>query len=140
MSRSDRGVKMNEKDYYYTGYNHNLKENSRKLRKDMTEQERRLWHCFLKKYHIKFVRQRPIGSYIADFYCSKARLIIEIDGSQHYTDEGKEYDENRTYVINQFNVRVIRFSNHDINTNFQSVCMEIDKIVSEILNIERYFE
>lgn len=131
---------MDEKDYKYTGYNSNLKDNARKLRKTMTEQEKQLWHCFLKNYPVNFVRQRPIGSYIADFYCSKAKLIIEIDGSQHYTDEGKEYDENRTFVINQFNVRVIRFSNYDINTNFQSVCMEIDKTVSEILNIERYFK
>ena len=131
---------MDEKDYNYTGYNNALKESSRKLRKEMTEQEKRLWYCFLKNYPVKFVRQRPIGSYIADFYCSKAKLIIELDGSQHYTDEGKEYDENRTYVINQFDVEVIRFSNHDINTSFEGVCIEIDKVISQKLNIERYFE
>ena len=131
---------MNEKDFYYTGYNSNLKENSRKLRNNMTEQERHIWHCFLKNYPVKFVRQRPIGAYIADFYCSKAKLVIEIDGSQHYTDDGIEHDENRTYIINQFGVKVIRFSNDDINRNFESVCLEIDKVVSEILNIERYLE
>lgn len=124
------------KDYKFTGYNHNLKEQSRELRKNMTEQEKRLWFCFLKVYPIKIYRQRVIGSYIADFYCSKAKLVIEIDGSQHYTDEGMNYDENRTNAINEFGLEVIRFSNYDVNTNFEGVCMEIDKVISEKLGID----
>ena len=115
----------------FTGYNNKHKEQSRKLRKNMTEQERRLWYCFLRKYPIKVYRQRTIGSYIADFYCSKAKIVIEIDESQHYTDEGMNYDENRTIAINEFGVEVIRFSNYDVNTNFEGVCMEIDKVISD---------
>ena len=121
-------------------HNPSLTAISKHLRRNMTPEERHLWYDFLKKLPLTIHRQKVIGRYIADFYCAEGKIVIEVDGSQHYTDEGKEYDENRTYVINQFNVRVIRFSNHDINTNFQSVCMEIDKVVSEILNIERYFE
>ena len=62
---------------------------AKQLRKDMTEQERRLWYCCLKEYPVKFYKQRVIGAYIVDFYCAQARLAIELDGSQHYEDEGK---------------------------------------------------
>ncbi|MBQ7295608.1 MAG: endonuclease domain-containing protein [Clostridia bacterium] len=127
-----------EKDYSYTGYNNILKEKARSLRKNMTPQERRLWFCFLKSYPVKIVSQRPIGIYIADFYCSKAKLVIELDGSQHYTDDGVDYDENRTYVIKQFGVEVIRFSNYDIDTNFEGVCLEIDRVISERIGQPRH--
>ena len=123
----------------FTGYNSKLKEQSKTLRKNMTEQERRLWYCFLRKYPIKIYRQRTIGSYIADFYCSKAKIVIEIDGSQHYTDEGMNYDENRTVAINEFGVEVIRFSNYDVDTNFEGVCLEIDREICERLWIDRFY-
>ena len=106
----------------------------------MTKQEKKLWYDFLRSYPVKFVRQRPIGTYIADFYCSKAKLVIEIDGSQHYTNEGIEYDNNRTYVINQFGVRVIRFSNYDIDKNFEGVCIRIDEEVSSQIGVKRILE
>lgn len=127
------------KDYDYTGYNKSLKENARSLRKNMTDQERRLWFCFLRKYPVKFVRQRPIGCYIADFYCSDAKLIIELDGSQHYSEEGIIHDENRTYVINKLGVQVIRFSNYDVDTNFDGVCFEIDRFIKENTAFEGIF-
>ena len=120
----------------FTGYNNKHKEQSRELRKNMTEQEKRLWFCFLKEYPIKIYRQRVIGNYIADFYCSKAKIVIEIDGSQHYSDEGLNYDENRTNAINDFGIEVIRFSNYDVNTNFEGVCMEIDKVISGKMGID----
>ncbi len=120
-----------EKDYKYTAYNKNLLTSARELRKTMTPQENHLWYDFLKNYPVKIYKQRPIGTYIADFYCSKAGLIIEIDGSQHYTDDGKKYDENRTEVINQFGVDVIRFSNYDVNTNFEGVCSVIDREIKK---------
>lgn len=125
-----------KKNNTFTGYNSNLKEQSRELRKNMTEQEKRLWFCFLKEYPIRIYRQRVIGCYIADFYCSKAKVVIEIDGSQHYTDEGMNYDENRTNAINDFGVEVIRFSNYDVNTNFEGVCMEIDKVISTKMGMD----
>ena len=123
---------MNDaKDYGFTGYNRNLKEASQKLRKEMTPQEKHLWYDFLKNYPIQFYRQRPIYKFIADFYCAKAKLVIEIDGSQHYSKEGMEYDELRSEIINKFGVDVIRFSNNDIEHNFEGVCMIIDKTVNE---------
>ena len=125
----------NDKNYNYTGYNKNLKEASRKLRKEMTPQERHLWFVFLKNHPIKFVRQRPIYKFVADFYCSKAKLVIEIDGSQHYTQDGIEYDKIRSDIINVFGVRVIRFSNYDIDKNFEGVCEEINKVIAEQLSI-----
>ncbi len=127
------------KKYNFTGYNNNLKNQSRELRKNMTEQERRLWFCFLRNYPIKIYRQRSIGNYIADFYCSKAKVIIEIDGSQHFTDKGMNYDDYRTKMINEFGVSVIRYSNYDVNTNFEGVCLEIDREICERLGIKTFF-
>ena len=114
----------------FTGYNKNLKKASQELRKGMTTQEKHLWYDFLKNYPVHFYRQRPIYRFIADFYCSEAKLVIEIDGSQHYSKEGTEYDSLRSEIINKYGVEVIRFSNNDINNNFEGVCMTIDKIVS----------
>ena len=115
----------------FTGYNKNLKKASQELRKGMTPQEKHLWYDFLKNYPVLFYRQRPIYRFIADFYCAKAKLVIEIDGSQHYSEEGMEYDSLRSEIINKYGVDVIRFSNSDIDNNFEGVCMTIDKIVSE---------
>ena len=124
----------NEKNYNFCAYNKNLKEASRKLRKEMTSQERRLWFVFLKNHPVKFVRQRPIYKFIADFYCSKAKLVIEIDGSQHYTQEGIDYDKLRSDIINIFGIKVIRFSNYDIDKNFEGICEEINKVIAEQLS------
>ena len=115
----------------FTGYNKNLKKASQELRKGMTPQEKHLWYDFLKNYPVQFYRQRPIYKFIADFYCAKAKLVIEIDGSQHYSEEGLEYDKLRSEIINKYGVEVIRFSNYDIDNNFEGVCMTIDKTVSE---------
>ncbi|MBQ6873642.1 MAG: endonuclease domain-containing protein [Clostridia bacterium] len=123
------------KDYEYTAYNKKLLENAKELRKHMTLQERHLWYDFLRKYHMKFYKQRPIATYIADFYCPEAKLVIEIDGSQHYSDEGLINDENRTYVLNMFDLEVIRFSNHDVNTNFEGVCIAINEKIKERIEI-----
>ena len=126
------------KDYEFTGYNNKHKNQSRELRKNMTEQERRLWYCFLKNYPIKIYRQRVIGNYIADFYCSKAKMVIEIDGSQHFTGEGMNYDSYRTQAINEFGVSVLRFSNYDINVNFEGVCLTIDREICDKLGINTF--
>ena len=98
----------------------------------MTRQERHLWYSFLKKYPVKFYRQRIIDHYIADFYCSKAKLVIELDGSQHYTDEGKEYDRIRTDILERYGLEVMRFSNSDIDRNFAAVCATIDEKVKRL--------
>lgn len=126
----------NNKNYDYTAYNTNLLEKAKALRKDMTPQEKELWYKFLKNYPIKIYKQRPIGYFIADFYCSKAKLVIEIDGSHHYTVDGKEYDDFRSEVINNLGIDVIRFANNDIDNNFEGVCYEIDRTICERLGTE----
>ena len=114
-----------DKDYSFTGYNRNLREAARQLRREMTPQERRLWE-YLRQYPTRFYRQRVIERYILDFYCSKAKLGVEIDGSQHYTAIGKEYDDNRTEILSERGIFVLRFSNMEIDRHFQSVCKQID--------------
>ena len=117
-------------DYTYTGHNSNLTDLSRQLRKNMTRHERHLWYDFLRGYPVKFYRQRVIGDYIVDFYCSKARLVVELDGSQHYTPEQKAYDNARTDALSGYGVSVIRFSNYDIDRYFEGVCQTIDTTVA----------
>ena len=112
-----------------------LLENAKSLRRNMTRQERRLWYDFLKDYPIKIYKQRIIDNFIADFYCHKAKLIIEIDGSQHYTPEGKEYDRFRTEIMNQHGLFVLRFTNGDIDNCFDGVCHFIDKTIKERMNL-----
>ena len=80
-------------------HNKNLTENARKLRKNMTKEERHLWYDFLKNYPVRFLRQKVIDTYIADFYCHRARLIIELDGSQHYSETGLLKDKIRTEFL-----------------------------------------
>ena len=112
-------------------YNGNLIKTAKSLRKDMTPQERHLWYDFLRSYPIRFQRQKTIKSFIVDFYCHKANLIVEIDGSQHFSEQGLAYDNERTNILKEFNLKVIRFSNQDVNTNFEAVCMEIDRVVKQ---------
>ena len=81
------------------------------------------------KYEVRFQRQKAIDNFIADFYCHKAKLIIEIDGSQHYTEEGRQKDEFRTEILEEYGLTVIRLTNQQINTNFRGVCDYIDYIV-----------
>ena len=107
-------------------YNKNLIQNARELRKNMTPHEKKLWLDFLSKYPIKFLRQKIIGNFIADFYCSKVRLVIEIDGSQHFFENGLKYDRFRTERLEEYELSVIRFTNKDINENFSGVCEFID--------------
>ena len=120
---------MNEKDFSFKGYNKKIIENAKILRKNMTAQEGRLWHSYLKNYSHKFYRQRVIDNFVADFYCSKAKLIIEIDGSQHYTVDGQEYDNMRTEILEKYGLKVIRFTNRDIDENIVNVCQMIDEEV-----------
>jgi very-short-patch-repair endonuclease len=101
--------------------------NARNLRKSATKEERHLWYDFLTNYPIRFRRQEVIGEYIADFYCSKAKLIVEIDGSQHFEPEAIIHDKKRTEFFESLGIKVIRFSNRDINEQFEGVCYTIDE-------------
>ena len=106
---------------------------AKNLRKNATRQEKHLWYDFLSSYEVRFQRQKAIGDFIVDFYCHKAKLVIEIDGSQHYADEGIKKDTFRTEKLENCDLKIIRFSNRDIDTNFVSICEYIDKVVKASL-------
>ena len=106
---------------------------AKNLRKNATPQENHLWYDFLSNYEIRFQRQKAIDNFIADFYCHQARLVIEVDGANHYTIDGKAYDEARTEILERYGLYVLRFSNQDIDDKFDGVCHEIDKIIKERL-------
>jgi very-short-patch-repair endonuclease len=114
-------------------YNSKLKERARSLRKNMTEAEVKLWVHLRKKQvsNLQFYRQRPIGNYIVDFYCPDAKLIIEVDGGQHFQDEGREYDENRDAYLQSLDLTVLRFSNLDVMRNIGGVMDTIAEIVKQ---------
>lgn len=105
--------------------NETLKKYARELRQNMTQEERRLWYQFLKDLPQTVHRQKIIGSYIVDFYVASVRLVIEIDGSQHYQDEAKRQDEKRDSFLTHQGLTVRRYSNYDINQNFAGVCQDI---------------
>lgn len=113
----------------YNKTNYNLAKN---LRKNMTLQERKLWYLFLKSHSFKFYRQKPILNYIADFYCAKAHLVIEIDGGGHYEDKQVIKDEFRTEQLKEIGLTVIRFTNTDIDKHFESVCNYINYAINEL--------
>ena len=99
---------------------------ARKLRSNMTPWERKLWYDFLCHYPVRFQRQKAIGNYIADFYCAKARLVIELDGGGHYTPEQAQEDAIRTKALEAMNLTVLRICNLEIDRNFSGICETID--------------
>ncbi len=104
---------------------------ARELRKNMTPWERKLWYRFLKDYPVRFQRQKCIDQYIADFYCFRAKLVIELDGGGHYDPENQEKDRARSEILGRYGLKVIRFCNTDIDKNFYGVCTVIDTEVKE---------
>ena len=122
---SDGGIAMQYK------HNKNLVSNAKQLRKEMTKEERHLWYDFLKEYPVKFLRQKVLGNYIVDFYCAKAKLVIELDGSQHFEDENIEKDKQRTEFLESYGITVIRIPNNEVNNNFRGVCEYIDNEVKK---------
>ena len=111
--------------------NQTLKQYAQQLRKDQTKEEARLWYQFLNRYPCRFRRQYVIGNYIADFYCHKARLVVELDGSQHYEPEEMDYDRKRTEYLKSQGLQVLRFTNLDVQRRFRGVCEAIDIAVKE---------
>ena len=101
------------------------------LRRNMTRQEKHLWYDFLRYYPVKIYKQRIIDNFIADFYCHSAHLIIELDGSQHYTNQGKAHDVARTEALEKYGIFVLRFSNKDVDDHFEDVCRRIDRVINE---------
>lgn len=107
--------------------NKELKKYSTELRNKATPEENKLWYEFLRTYPIRFNRQRIVGNYILDFYCPKAKIAVEIDGSQHFEKKSENYDENRTRYLENLGIYVLRFANNEINESFYEVCTVIDQ-------------
>ena len=106
-------------------HNPKLDANAKTLRKNMTKEERHLWYDFLKTLPIMVHRQKVIGNYIVDFYVASAKVVIELDGSQHDDLVGKQADKARDAYLNSLGITVLRYSNADINLRFSSVCEDI---------------
>ncbi len=104
---------------------------ARKLRREMTPHERKLWYLFLQKYPVKVYKQRIIGKFIVDFYCASANLVIELDGSQHFEEQGKAYDLERSAFLESLGLKVVRYSNYDIDRHFSAICEQIELIIKE---------
>jgi very-short-patch-repair endonuclease len=112
-------------------YNKAIISTARMLRKNMTREEKHLWYDFLRNHPARFTRQKVLGHYIADFYSARAKLVIELDGSGHYTPEGKSYDKERTEFLAGYDILVVRILNIEVTHNFYGVCEYIDRIVKE---------
>ena len=105
--------------------NPKLRKNAQSLRRNMTKEERRLWFDFLKQLPVTINRQKVIDRYIVDFYCASRKLVIELDGSQHYENEGADADRERDHALNRLGITVVRYSNEEVNKNFDSVCADL---------------
>ena len=112
-------------------HNPKLSPYAKELRKNMTKEERRLWYDFLRTYPVRFLRQKVLGNYIVDFYCAKAGLVVELDGSQHYEPAEIENDRLRTVYLESLGLRVLRIPNNEISKNFRGVCEYIDMEVKK---------
>ena len=114
--------------------NKKLKPVSQNLRKSSTKEENLLWYNFLRLYKPQFRRQYVIGNYIVDFYCHKAKLVVELDGSQHYKNRNIEKDTERTAFLAGYGITVIRIPNNEVIQNFRGVCEYIDTVVRQSLS------
>ncbi len=110
-------------------YNKKLKQRAQELRNEATPEENKLWFEFLRKHDCSFARQKTIDNYIVDFFCASKKLVIEIDGNQHYTDEGMEYDDVRTDLLESMDLHVLRFANAEIRISFDRVCSAIQAYI-----------
>lgn len=117
-------------------YSRQAKQFGRDLRKNQTQAEQVLWARIRRKQilNVQFYRQKPIDRYIVDFYCAAARLVIELDGSQHYTPDAMAYDAKRTELLESLGLKVIRFANHRVFFDVESVLAVIHAEVRERMN------
>ena len=113
-------------------YKTKTKQYAKELRQHMTPEERRLWYDFLSQNSCHFRRQQPSGNYIADFYAPSIRLVVEVDGSQHFEETGQRYDAARSEFLRQQGVRVLRFTNEQIQRRFSSVCEAVERAIADI--------
>ena len=114
-------------------HNKDIVPTAKMLRKNMTKEEKHLWYDFLRSHPARFSRQKVLGKYIADFYCASAKLVVELDGSGHYTEQAKQYDKKRTEFLEEYGLSVIRIPNTEIHENFKGICDYIDYFVAHSL-------
>ena len=115
-------------------HNKDIVPTAKMLRKNMTKEEKHLWYDFLRTYPVRFSRQKVLGRYIADFYSAEAKLVIELDGSQHYDDTNLEKDAERTSFLESYGLTVVRIPNNEVSKNFPGVCEYIDVLVKQSLS------
>lgn len=109
---------------YFLPYNPQLIARAREMRKNPTLAERKLWG-YLRNFPVKMWRQKPINQFIVDFYCPKLKLVIEVDGDSHFTQEGLVYDQERTQILENYGLKVVRFTNYEVLNSFEAVCEKI---------------
>ena len=117
-------------------HNRHLVPLAKHLRKEMTKEERHLWYDFLREYPVRFRRQKAFGNYIVDFYCAAAKIVVELDGSQHYTPTQQQYDLERSAFLEKLGLSIIRIPNNAVTENFPGACEHIDNCVKQILSAE----
>jgi very-short-patch-repair endonuclease len=115
---------------FHLPYNPHLVERAKELRKNMTSAEKILWNHYLRKFKYRVLRQRPIDHFIVDFYCAELKLVIEVDGDSHFTDDGRIYDLERTAKLEGYGLKVIRFTNNEVLNNIEGVCQQIEKAIA----------
>jgi very-short-patch-repair endonuclease len=116
---------------HFIPYRRDLKPRSQSLRRDPSPAERKLWYEFLRDLPVKFTRQKPLGHYIADFYCASRLLVIELDGDSHYNDSGQRYDAARTAALDKEGIRVLRLTNTEVMQDFEGACATILRILAK---------
>lgn len=119
---------LNTTDFHLP-YNPDLVAKAKALRGNMTPAEKKLWYQYLKNFKFRVLRQRPIDHFIVDFYCPILKLVIEIDGDSHFTDEGQDYDKERTQRLEGYGLKVLRFTNQQVLKCFEDVCGEIEALI-----------
>ncbi|GJD20744.1 hypothetical protein RIVM261_057000 [Rivularia sp. IAM M-261] len=117
---------------YYLPYNPELKQTARELRQNQTPAEKKLWNNYFKTFKYRVVRQRPIDYFIVDFYCAALKLVIEVDGESHFTNDSIAYDLERTQILEGYGLKVIRFTNDEVMKIFEGVCARIEELVNNI--------
>ena len=115
-------------------HNPKIVSTAKMLRKNMTKEERHLWYDYLRTHPVRFSRQKVLGKYIADFYSAQARLVIELDGGGHYTEEARQYDVERTAFLEAYGLTVICIPNNEVISNFRGVCDYIDMMTEQSLS------
>jgi very-short-patch-repair endonuclease len=110
---------------FHLPYHRKLIPLAKELRKNLTPAEKKLWQELLRKFPVRVLRQRPIDNFIVDFYCAALKLVIEVDGESHFTETGKQYDAERTKILEGYGLKVIRFTNVEVLQNFEGVCQEL---------------